>query len=465
MATKIAIVGRPNVGKSTLFNFLTRSRDALIADQPGVTRDRHYGLAEFDDRTLLLTDTGGLCDIEEKNQGIAGVITRQAFLAIDEADLVFWLVDSRDGVTAIDQELADQIRSRSKPVYLLVNKAEGLDADSITAEFHSLGMGVPYAVSAKRGSGIRTLMQKVFEDFPAPEESPEIAHTGPAICVIGRPNVGKSTLINRILGEDRMLTFDQPGTTRDSISIPFSRHDHHYTLIDTAGVRRRARVSEQLEKISILKTMEALEQSSIAVLVIDASEGFTDQDLSLAGLTAEHGKSLILAVNKWDNLEADQKQLVKSQLDRKLGFADYACIHYISALHGTGVGKLFVSIDRIHKVQNAEFKAGQITDLLIQATSEHQPPMVRGRRIKLRYAHIGGHNPFRIIIHGNQTDKVPTAFQRYLSNYYRKALRLTGTPVLIEFRHGDNPFKGRKNTLTKSQQSKRRRMMQHAKRR
>lgn len=465
MTTTIAIIGRPNVGKSTLFNHLTRTRNALVADQPGVTRDRHYGYCEYDDRTFLLIDTGGLFDINESNHAIARIISEQSFHAIEEADAVFWVVDGREGPSSLDEDIAQKLRPLNKRIYLLVNKSEGLDSHTITSEFYPLGMSEPVPVSAKRGSGVSSLMETVIKDFPAATgELPEAAE-GLRISLIGRPNVGKSTLTNRLVGEERMLTFEHPGTTRDSISVPFERRGKKYILIDTAGVRRRSRIKDTVEKFSILKTIEALEKAQVVILVVDAQEGLTEQDLTLLGMTAESGKSLIIAVNKWDGQDEDRKKSIQNQLDRKLGFVEYACIHYISALHGTGTGKLFQSIDKISQAQNIDINASRITEILDEATMAHQPPMIKGRRIKLRYAHIGGHNPVRIIVHGNQTDKVPVSYQRYLSNTFRKQLKLTGTPVLIEFRKGENPYKGRKNILTKSQVAKRRRMMKYTKNR
>jgi len=463
MAITIAIVGRPNVGKSTLFNYLTRSRNALVSDRPGMTRDRHYGFADFADRQVILVDTGGLLDSETDNQTLAENVERQSFVAMAEADSIFWLVDGRAGLTVIDEQLASQLRRLGKRLYLLVNKSEGLDKHMVMAEFHALGLGAPIPVSAKRGTGIPALLETVLRDFPATPTDPGSETQGLRIGIIGRPNVGKSTLTNRILGEERMLTSELPGTTRDSISIPFQRQGKDYVLVDTAGVRRRARISDQVEKLSVLKTLEALDQAQVIILVIDASEGLTEQDLTLLGLTAESGKSLLVAVNKWDGLDADQRRHIHNQLDRKLGFADYAVIHFISALHGTGVGKLFQDLDRIGTAQTLTSTPARLTEILEAALATHQPPLVRGRSIKLRYAHLGGHNPLRIIIHGNQIDHVPQAYQRYLSGVYRQRLKLTGTPVLIEFRGSVNPYSGKKNKLTRRQATKRRRMMRHVK--
>lgn len=463
MAATIAIIGRPNVGKSTLFNRLTRSRNALVADLPGVTRDRQYGIAEYNDRAFILIDTGGLCDISEPNQSISEIISAQSLLAVKEADIVFWLVDGRAGLSATDEALALQLRPLCRHLYLLVNKTEGLDSDVANVEFHALGVGTPVAISAKRGNGIPALMDSVLAELPAQETTLPDTKKAIRVCVLGRPNVGKSTLINRMLGEQRLLTFAQPGTTRDSIAIPFERRGKHYILVDTAGVRRRSKVTETIEKFSIVKTLQAIDTSQVIILVIDGQEAITEQDLSLLGLTAQSGKSLIIAINKWDGLDTSQRAMIKSQVQRRLDFASYACIHFISALHGTGVGKLFSTIDKIGTSQALEIKPSDATEILEQAVTKHPPPMVRGRRIKLRYAHLGGHDPLRLIIHGNQTENVPDSYRRYLSNFVRQRLRLTGTPVLIEFKQGGNPYKDKKNVLTKRQVAKRQRLMKHVK--
>lgn len=463
MATTIAIIGRPNVGKSTLFNRLTRSRNALVADLPGVTRDRQYGVAEYSGRAFILIDTGGLCDISEPNQPLSEIISEQSLLAVKEADIVFWLVDGRAGLNATDEALALQLRPICARLYLLVNKTEGLNSDVTNVEFHALGVGTPVAISAKRGNGIPALMDCVLAELPAQEAILPDTAKAIRVSVLGRPNVGKSTLINRMLGEQRLLTFAQPGTTRDSIAIPFQRRGKHYILVDTAGVRRRSKVTETIEKFSIVKTLQAIVTSQVIILVIDSQEAITEQDLSLLGLTAESGKSLIIAINKWDGLDASQRAMIKSQVQRRLDFASYACIHFISALHGTGVGKLFSTIDKIGASQALEIKPSVATEILEQAVTKHPPPMVRGRRIKLRYAHLGGHDPLRIIIHGNQTENVPDSYRRYLSNFIRQRLRLIGTPVLIEFKQGDNPYKNKKNVLSKRQLAKRQRLMKHVK--
>ncbi len=462
MIPVIAIVGRPNVGKSTLFNLLTQSRNALVADQPGVTRDRQYGIGQCGEQSFILVDTGGLVEISSSEKNIENLITGQSLQAVREADAVIWLVDGRDGLTVTDETLVTQLRPLCEHLYLAVNKTEGLDADIITAEFHALGAGRPYAISAQRGSGVAALLKDIISALPQPTERYYVPDHGLRITVIGRPNVGKSTLVNRILGEKRMLIFDQPGTTRDSIAVPFERNGKSYTLIDTAGVRRRARVTDMIEKISVIKTLQAIDNTEIVILVIDAQDSVTEQDANLLGLVVESGKALIIAVNKWDGLESSQRARIRAQFDRKLSFIDYACVHYISALHGSGVGKMFESIDKIGKSIAVKISASELTALLYQSVESHPPPMISGRRIKLRYAHLGGHNPLRIIIHGNQTEHVPQTYRRYLSNKLRKLLKLTGAPILIEFKRGANPYKdgpnqGRRNKLMRNQTQKRRR--------
>jgi GTP-binding protein len=461
MTICIVIIGCPNAGKSTLFNHLTGSRDALVADQPGVTRDLQYGRFEHEGRTFLLVDTGGLYDIHETNRSIAEIVSEQSLRAVDEADAVFWLVDGRAGLTSIEENLAAKLRRIRPCLYLLVNKTEGLDRHSVCADFHKLGVGDPMPVSARRGSGIAAVLGRVMREVPEHSIEQAPAADELRICIIGRPNAGKSTLVNRMLGEERMLTWDEPGTTRDSISIPFQRQGKNYQLVDTAGIRRRARVTDKIEKFSIVKSLEAIESGEVILLVMDATEGITEHDLTLLGMTAKLGKSLLIAINKWDGLDADQKRKIKNQLDRKLEFAAYACIHFISALHGTGVGKLFVTIEKIRAVQTREYKPSKLTDILEKAVDSHPPPAIRGRRIKLRYAHLGGHNPLRVIIHGNQTEHVPESYQRYLANTYHKQLKLTGTPVQLVFKTGDNPYKDRKNILSDRQVAKRRRLIKH----
>ena len=463
MKSVIAIVGRPNVGKSTLFNFLTRSRNALVADRPGVTRDRQYGFGNYQGREFILVDTGGLGRNDKDSENISNLISDQSLRAIEEADVLIWLVDGREGLTAEDEHLAEILRPMCDHIFLSANKTEGLDTDIVLSDFHRFGFNEPSAISAKRGDGVSHLMDEVIKQLPIESDNEGLSEHGLRITVLGRPNVGKSTLTNRILGEERMLTFDQPGTTRDSIAIPFERDGIPYTLIDTAGIRRRSKINDAIEKFSVVKSLQAIDSTQIVVLVLDAHEAVTEQDATLLGLIADSGKALIIAVNKWDGLEISERTRIKAQLDRKLGFIDYACVHFISALHGSGVGKLFVSINKISKSISIDPSASKVTAILQEATQAHSPPLVRGRRIKLRYAHIGGHDPIRIIVHGNQTDRVPESYKRYLANQMRKQLKLVGAPVLIEFKQGENPYKNKKNILSNRQIGKRRRLMRHVK--
>lgn len=462
MLPVIALVGRPNVGKSTLFNFLTRTRDALVADVPGLTRDRKYGEGKLGARPYLVVDTGGLSGDES---GIDALMAKQSWQAVEEADAVLFLVDARDGLTATDEAIAMRLRRAGKSVQLVVNKVDGLNSAVAAAEFHRLGLGEPSAIAAAHGQGVKELVEHVLAGLPstAEEQQPAPEDDSIRIALIGRPNVGKSTLLNRILGEERVVAFDQPGTTRDSIFVPFERDGQAYTLIDTAGVRRRARVSEVIEKFSVIKALQAMEAAHVVILVLDAHEGISEQDATLAGYAAQSGRALVVAVNKWDGLQPDARDWVRQELDRKLPFIQFAEFYFISALHGSGVGDLFGAVLRSHQSATAKFPTPLLTRILEQAVQAHQPPLVQGRRIKLRYAHQGGQNPPVIVIHGNQTERVPEAYQRYLINVYRKALDLVGTPVRIEFRTGENPFKGRRNKLTPRQQQKRKRLVRHIK--
>jgi len=464
MLPVVALVGRPNVGKSTLFNFLTRTRDALVADYPGLTRDRQYGTVKRGARPFVVVDTGGLV---ERAQGIENHAMRQVQAALEEADLVLFLVDARDGACAADESIAADLRRAGKPVLLVANKTDGLDAWSAAAEFHSLGLACdPLPLAAAHGTGVPTLLEEIARRLPPPpEDAEEAALTGIRVAVVGRPNVGKSTLVNRLLGEERVVVYDQPGTTRDSIFIPFERDGRHYTLIDTAGIRRRARVEEGIEKFSVIKALQAIDQAHVVIYLSDASEGITDQDANLLGLVLEAGRGLIIGLNKWDGLDPDQKQAVRRQIDIKLPFVDFAEKVYLSALHGTGVGTLLERVAQIHASATIAVSAARLTEILLEAQERHQPPLVRGRRIRLKYAHPGGHNPPSIIVHGNQVDAVPGAYKRYLANAFREALRVQGSPLRIEFRSGDNPFKGRKNELSPRQIQKRRRLLKHVKKR
>ena len=462
----IALVGRPNVGKSTLFNRLTRSRDALVADFAGLTRDRKYGRALLSGHPFLVIDTGGLTGGEA---GIDAAMAEQSRAAIDEADAVLFMVDATSGVSASDDTVANMLRRTDKPVWLVANKIDGQNSDIALSDFYGFGFGEPQPIVASHGRGVSALCDEILEHFGLldvePSDTNEERKDAPGIRigVVGRPNVGKSTLVNRMLGEDRVVVFDLPGTTRDSIYIPFERHDETYTLIDTAGVRRRGRVSETVEKFSIVKTLQAIEDSHVVILVVDAQEGLVEQDLHLMGTVVDSGRALVVAVNKWDHLEPEVREKIRETLRRRLNFIPWAKIHYISALHGTGVGDLYGSIRQAYDAAVTKFSTNVLTRILEDAVADHQPPLVRGRRIKLRYAHQGGMNPPRIIIHGNQTKDVPEAYRRYLENIYRKVLNITGSPVKIEFKSGENPFAGRKNKLTERQMQRKRRLMKFVK--
>lgn len=438
MLPVIAIVGRPNVGKSTLFNCLTKSRDALVADWPGLTRDRLYGEGRLGDRSYIVVDTGG---VGEQEVAIDNLMAGQTERAIQEADHILFLVDARSGLTAGDLSIAQSLRESGKPVSLVVNKVDGLNSAIVTSEFYALGLGEPYPIASAHGHGVTSMIEAVLEKFSSPEIETEVSKVpGIRIAIAGRPNVGKSTLINRMLGEERVVVYDQPGTTRDSIEIPFERFGKHYVLIDTAGVRKRRHITEVVEKFSVIKTLQAIESCNVAILVIDAREGITEQDLHLLGFVLDAGKAIIIAVNKWDGLSQDQRDTVHRELSRRLVFIDFAEIKFISALHGTGVGELYPLIEDAYASATQPLITSELTRILEQAVATHQPPLVQGRRIKLRYAHAGGHNPPFIIIHGKQTRSLPDSYRRYLESFYRKALHLVGTPVRIEFRDSVNPY-------------------------
>ena len=478
MLPVVALVGRPNVGKSTLFNRLTNTRDALVADYPGLTRDRKYGQAKFEKRQFIVVDTGGITGDEE---GIDAEMAQQSLLAIEEADVVLFLVDARAGMLPADQGIADHLRRINKKVFVVANKVDGIDGDSESAEFYSLGLGEIKQIAAAHGRGVSQLLQDALKpleaDFPDMEivdEEPEEEEDAESqrqrlqelpikLAIVGKPNVGKSTLTNRILGEERVVVYDMPGTTRDSVYIPMERDEREYILIDTAGVRKRRKISEAVEKFSIVKTLQAIEEANVVLLVIDAREGITDQDLSLLGFVLNSGRSLVVAVNKWDGLSTDVKDNIKREMDRRLGFVDFARIHFISALHGSGVGNLFESVQEAYMSATKRINTALLTQIMEMAQDDHQPPLVRGRRVKMKYAHAGGYNPPVIVIHGNQVDDLPSSYKRFLMNYFRRALEIMGTPIKIEFREGNNPFEGKKANLTLAQQRKRRRMMSYYK--
>jgi len=464
MLPVVALIGRPNVGKSTLFNRLTRSRDALVADYSGLTRDRQYGFGKLGPLPYLVIDTGGVAGGEE---GINELMVDQTIRALQEADVALIMVDGRSGLTAADEHVAELARKHAKKTFLVVNKSEGLDQAIAGGEFHGLGMGEPLAVSAAHGDRINALMDLVLEDFDKAEEEEQDAEDEDfelRIAVVGRPNVGKSTLINRLVGEERLVVFDQPGTTRDSVSVPFERNDRKYELIDTAGIRRRSKVHEAIEKFSIVKALQAIERAQVVISVLDAQEGITEQDVSLMGLILERGRALVVVTNKWDGLTAPQRKHIRDELDRRLPFLDFAERMTISALHGTAVGDLLPAVERAYAAATRDMSTTDLTRELESAVTSHPPPLVRGRRVRLRYAHQGGRNPPVIVIHGNQTEKLPEAYRRYLINRFRKVFKLKGTPVRLSLKTSDNPYKGKRNKLTPRQEQKRKRLMKHAKR-
>jgi GTP-binding protein len=433
----VALVGRPNVGKSTLFNRLTRSRDAIVHDVPGVTRDRHYGEGRQGPRAFIAIDTGGFEPRDPK--GIYVEMARQAEQAMLEADAVVFVVDGRAGLTPGDRAIAERLR-RLKRVHLAVNKTEGMQSDTAVAEFHELGLGAPAAISSAHGEGVRELMDAVLEPFPDEEEEqpPEKGH--PRVAVVGRPNVGKSTLVNALVGEERVIAFDQPGTTRDPIEVPFARGGRRYTLIDTAGLRRRGKTGEPVEYFSIVKALQAIEASSVAILLLDASTGVTEQDAHVAGYVLERGRAVVLAVNKWDAADKAARERMKAELAWKLGFLGFAETHFISAKEGKGLGPLMRSVDAAYAAAMARLATPKLTRALIAAVERQAPPRSGRFRPKLRYAHQGGVNPPRIIIHGNSLDQVPESYKRYLEAFFRDKFALAGTPMRIEFRAGRNPY-------------------------
>jgi GTP-binding protein len=462
MKPVIALVGRPNVGKSTLFNQLTKSRDALVADLPGLTRDRKYGDAKFENKSFIVIDTGGL---GENDKGIDAYMAEQSRTAIAEADIILFLVDGRAGLIGSDELIAKELRTLNKKVHVVVNKVDGIQEEAAMAEFHRLGLGELFPIAASHGRGVHQMMIDVLAHLPEDSEIAPAPEHGIKIAVVGRPNVGKSTLVNRLLGEDRVVVYDMPGTTRDSIYIPYERQGKKYTLIDTAGVRRRGRVDETVEKFSVIKTLQAIEDAHVVVVVLDARESIVDQDLNLLGFVLETGRALVLAINKWDGMSTYDKDMVKRDMQLRLDFVDYAKVHLISALHGTAVGDLYPSIEKAYASAMIKVTTNRLTQILEDAVESHQPPLVGGRRIKLRYAHMGGQNPPLIVIHGNQTASVPQIYRRYLENVYRKVLKISGTPIRIEFKTGENPFKERRNELTPAQQERRRRNVQFHKKR
>ena len=461
MLPVIVLVGRPNVGKSTLFNRLTKSRDALVADQPGLTRDRQYGVGQMGSRPCIVVDTGGISGMRE---GVEVLMEQQVRAAIDEADHILFLMDAIEGLTGDDESIAGQLRRIGKPVTPVINKSEGFEPGLAQAEFHALGIGEPLAIAAVHGHGVRSLIDFVLKDLPDIEIEDTDKERGTLIAVAGRPNVGKSTLVNRLLGEERVVTFDEPGTTRDSIFIPYTHDGRRYTLIDTAGMRRRSKIMQAVEKFSVIKTLQAIEQANVVLLVLDARQGIGEQDATIAGHILESGRALVIVVNKWDGLQPDQREQIKEDLSLKLPFLDFASRCFVSALHGSGVGSLYQVVDEAYSNARRDLPTPELTRILELAVQEHQPPQVRGRRIKLRYAHQGGRNPPIIVIHGNQTEAVPATYKRFLTKRFRNAMDLKGTPVRLEFRSSDNPFKDKKNKLTERQIRRKKRLKKFVKR-
>ena len=460
MSFLVAIVGRANVGKSTLFNVLTNSRDALVFDFEGVTRDRQYGQAKYDDLDYLVVDTGGISD---KDIGFDEFMAQQSQLAIDEADLVFFVVDGRSGLTSGDEYVADLLRQKDKKTIVVVNKVDGVDEEIAMSDFYSIGFDKVFAISAAHRRNTQKLVDKFlkknliehYQDYTKYAEHKERLQHGIHFSLIGRPNVGKSTLTNRMLGEERVVVFDMPGTTIDSVSIPFERHGKKYTIVDTAGVRKRGRVKQTLEKFSVVKTLQAIQDSNVVVAVIDARDGISDQDLSLISFAIKNGRALVIAVNKWDGMTDEDKEKVKQDLKRRLFFLqDYIDIHFISALHGTNVGHIFESLEVAYQCANKKITTADATRLLQLAIEAHSPPMVGKFRIKLKYAHVGGHNPPVIVIHGNQLDKLPQSYKKFLENFFRDALEFRGTPIVFEFKQSSNPFANRKPKREKDEGSK-----------
>lgn len=445
----VALIGRPNVGKSTLFNQLTKSRQALVADLAGLTRDRQYGDAHFENKSFIVVDTGGIGEMDDGTGNIDDYMATQSYTAIHEADIVVFVVDARAGMIGADSEIARFLHSLGKPVFLVANKMDGVHEAS-SAEFFALGFGEPFPMAASHGKGVTNLLEALTADMSEDEEVDELDDKALKLAIIGRPNVGKSTLVNRLLGEERVVVFDMPGTTRDSIYIPFEREGRNYVLIDTAGVRRRGRIDEKVEKFSVVKTLQAIKDANVVVVVIDAKEGIVDQDLHMLGYALDAGRAIVVAINKWDGLTQDQKDIVKIEIDRRFNFVPWVKIHLISALYGNGVGNLYPSIHKAYDASMFKVSTNQLTRILEDAVANHPPPMVSGRRIKLRYAHLGGHNPPVIVIHGNQTQALPKSYQRYLENVYRNVFKLEGTPLHVEFKQNANPYEGKKNPVVKN---------------
>ena len=463
MLSTVALVGRPNVGKSTLFNALTRTRDALVADLPGLTRDRRYGYARIRERDIVAVDTGGLTN---DGDALSRLVSDQAMLAIEESDVLVLVLDVRAGLTGADQHIADRLRRSGKPIVLAANKIDGLDETIAPGDFHALGLGEPIPIAAAHRRGIGRFTATLADLLPQ-DDAQTAARRDDAVrvSIIGRPNTGKSTLVNQLAGDVRVLAHDAPGTTRDSVEVPFEHGGRRYVLIDTAGIRRRSRVSETIEKFSIVKSLQAIAESDVAIVVLDASTGTSDRDASLLGLVLDGGRAAVIAINKWDLPGGEARAALRADVRRRLAFAPFCPVCRISALHGTGLGELMRRVDACHRSAFAKLSASRLTRELESAVERTPPPLVRGRRIKLRYAHQGGSNPPTIVVHGNQTELVPASYRRYLAGWFRSAFALAGAPLRIELRTGDNPFKGKRNTLTPRQRRRRERLLRHVARR
>jgi GTP-binding protein len=462
MLPVVALVGRPNVGKSTLFNVLTRTRDALVADMPGVTRDRHYGVCRLiEGQAFVVIDTGGLVDDAE---GLAAQTAGQVDIAIAEADVVVLVVDAREGLLPSDRTILDRLRRAGKPVMLGVNKVDGVNEDTALADFAALGLADVLPLSAANNRGIAMLLETLAPKLPPETGEEESAEQGIRVAIVGRPNVGKSTLVNRLLGEERVIASELPGTTRDSIRVPLMRDGKRYTLIDTAGVRRRARVEDALEKFSVIKSLQSVEAANVTILVLDANEGVADQDSTLIGHVLQSNRALVIAINKWDGLDAYTKERTKASLSRKLEFVPWARQVFISAKHGTGVGDLMKAVDRAYASAHRIFTSSELNRGLEAAYTGYQPPLVRGHAPKLRFAHPSGTNPPTIVIHGSRTKHIAEGYRRYLENFFRKRYKLEGTPIRIDFIEKENPYAGKRNELTEGQQKRRQRMIRNAKR-
>jgi GTP-binding protein len=478
MLPVIALVGRPNVGKSTLFNRFTRTRDALVADLPGLTRDRQYGHATLLEQPFIIIDTGGITGGEV---GVDGMMADQSMQAVKEADITLFIVSAKEGLTPVDEAFAKQLRQENKIIHLVVNKIDGFDVDTVISEFFALGFESVSAIAAAHGRGVSKLVKDVIlpganilieedavnqkeieaaklEEDPEYDGEPEAEpESGPKLAIIGRPNVGKSTLVNRMLGEERVIVYDMPGTTRDSIYIEMERREKKYTLIDTAGVRKRGKVHETVEKFSVLKTLQAINDANVVIMIFDAREGITDQDLHLIGFAIDAGRSVVIGINKWDNMSDEKRASVKEAIERRLQFADFAEIKFISALHGTNVGHLWEAVDKAYASARVSMSASKLTRILEMAVTRHQPPAGGRFKIKLRYAHPGGHNPPRIVVHGNQTKQLPKSYVRYLEKSFRDALQIVGTPIKFELKESVNPYANKKQKVTKELMDKSRR--------